>query len=214
MIAAALSQAARGDQSPQQTTAAPNIVFILADDLGYRELGVYGQKKIRTPRLDRMAAEGMRFTQFYSGSPVCAPSRGDAADRQAHRPRAGARQLRARRLHGRGGARPAAAAAGHRNRGALAESAGLCHRRDRQVGARRAGVDGRADAAGLRFVLRLSRSEAGPQLLSDPPVEERDQLPAEEPVLLAAPEVRRRSEGSGRLREVLGDGLCHRRDDR
>ena len=75
VIAAALSQAARGDQPPQQTTAAPNIVFILADDLGYRELGVYGQKKIRTPRLDRMAAEGMRFTQFYSGSPVCAPSR-------------------------------------------------------------------------------------------------------------------------------------------
>ena len=75
VVAAALSQAARGDQPPQQTTAAPNIVFILADDLGYRELGVYGQKKIRTPRLDRMAAEGMRFTQFYSGSPVCAPSR-------------------------------------------------------------------------------------------------------------------------------------------
>ena len=53
----------------------PNIVFILADDLGYGELGAYGQKKIRTPRLDRMAAEGMRFTQFYAGSTVCAPSR-------------------------------------------------------------------------------------------------------------------------------------------
>jgi arylsulfatase A-like enzyme len=53
----------------------PNVVFILADDLGYAELGCYGQKKIRTPRLDRMAAEGMRFTQHYSGSPVCAPSR-------------------------------------------------------------------------------------------------------------------------------------------
>jgi len=53
----------------------PNIVFILADDLGWGELGSYGQKKIRTPRLDRMAAEGMRFTQFYSGNAVCAPSR-------------------------------------------------------------------------------------------------------------------------------------------
>src|SRR5687768_18595023 len=53
----------------------PNLVFILADDLGYAELGCYGQKKIRTPHLDRMASEGMRFTQFYSGSPVCAPSR-------------------------------------------------------------------------------------------------------------------------------------------
>ena len=53
----------------------PNIVFILADDLGYGELGSYGQTMIQTPALDRMAAEGMRFTQFYAGSPVCAPSR-------------------------------------------------------------------------------------------------------------------------------------------
>jgi arylsulfatase A len=56
-------------------SGAPNIIFIMADDLGYGELGSYGQRKIRTPRLDRMAAEGMRFTQFYSGSTVCAPSR-------------------------------------------------------------------------------------------------------------------------------------------
>ncbi len=53
----------------------PNIIFILADDLGYAELGCYGQKKIRTPNLDRLAAEGMRFTQCYSGNAVCAPSR-------------------------------------------------------------------------------------------------------------------------------------------
>lgn len=53
----------------------PNIVFIMADDLGYAELGAYGQTKIRTPHLDRLAAEGMRFTQYYAGSPVCAPSR-------------------------------------------------------------------------------------------------------------------------------------------
>jgi arylsulfatase A-like enzyme len=53
----------------------PNVVFIVADDLGYGELGSYGQKKIKTPNLDRLAAEGMRFTQHYSGSPVCAPSR-------------------------------------------------------------------------------------------------------------------------------------------
>ena len=53
----------------------PNIVFILADDLGYAELGCYGQKKIKTPNIDRLAAQGMRFTQHYSGSPVCAPSR-------------------------------------------------------------------------------------------------------------------------------------------
>lgn len=53
----------------------PNVIFILADDLGYGELGCYGQKKIRTPCLDRLAAEGMRFIQHYAGSPVCAPSR-------------------------------------------------------------------------------------------------------------------------------------------
>lgn len=58
------------------TQARPNIIFILADDLGYTEVGAYGQQKIKTPNLDRLAAEGMRFTQFYAGSPVCAPSRG------------------------------------------------------------------------------------------------------------------------------------------
>ena len=53
----------------------PNIIFILADDLGYGELGCYGQKLIQTPRLDQMATEGMRFTDFYAGNTVCAPSR-------------------------------------------------------------------------------------------------------------------------------------------
>jgi arylsulfatase A len=53
----------------------PNIVFILADDLGYGDLGCYGQKEIKTSNLDRMAADGMRFTQHYAGSTVCAPSR-------------------------------------------------------------------------------------------------------------------------------------------
>ena len=53
----------------------PNIVLILADDLGYGDLGCFGQKVLKTPRLDAMAAQGMRFTQFYAGSTVCAPSR-------------------------------------------------------------------------------------------------------------------------------------------
>ncbi len=52
-----------------------NIVFILADDLGYGELGSYGQSQIRTPNLDRLATQGMRFTQHYTGAPVCAPAR-------------------------------------------------------------------------------------------------------------------------------------------
>nr|MBP7638453.1 sulfatase-like hydrolase/transferase [Kiritimatiellia bacterium] len=53
----------------------PNLIFVLADDLGYGELGCYGQQVIQTPRLDRMAAEGVRFTGFYAGATVCAPSR-------------------------------------------------------------------------------------------------------------------------------------------
>ena len=53
----------------------PNIIFIMADDLGYGELGCYGQEKIKTPAIDALAARGMKFSQFYSGSPVCAPSR-------------------------------------------------------------------------------------------------------------------------------------------
>ena len=53
----------------------PNLVFILADDLGYGDLGCYGQKQIATPNIDRLAREGIRFTQFYAGSTVCAPSR-------------------------------------------------------------------------------------------------------------------------------------------
>ena len=53
----------------------PNIIFILADDLGYGDVGCYGQKRIKTPHIDRLAREGMRFTDFYAGCTVCAPSR-------------------------------------------------------------------------------------------------------------------------------------------
>ncbi|MGB2351820.1 MAG: arylsulfatase [Akkermansiaceae bacterium] len=58
-----------------QSTRPPNIILIMADDLGYAELGSYGQQKILTPCIDRLARGGMRFTQFYSGSAVCAPAR-------------------------------------------------------------------------------------------------------------------------------------------
>jgi len=61
--------------SPAARSSRPNIIFILADDLGYGDLGCYGQKRIQTPVIDRLAAEGIRFTQFYAGSTVCAPSR-------------------------------------------------------------------------------------------------------------------------------------------
>jgi arylsulfatase len=60
---------------PASAAEQPNIIFILADDLGWRDLGCYGQTKIRTPHLDKLAAEGMRFSQAYAGNAVCAPSR-------------------------------------------------------------------------------------------------------------------------------------------
>jgi arylsulfatase A-like enzyme len=59
----------------KRTFRRPNIVYVLADDLGYGDLGCYGQQKIRTPNIDRMASEGLRFTDHYAGSTVCAPSR-------------------------------------------------------------------------------------------------------------------------------------------
>lgn len=73
---AALPQAVR----PAQAAAAgaegpPNLVVVLADDLGYGDLGAYGQKLISTPHIDQLAAEGIRFTDAYSAAAVCAPSR-------------------------------------------------------------------------------------------------------------------------------------------
>jgi arylsulfatase A-like enzyme len=66
------------------TTAQPNLIWIMADDLGYGEVGSYGQRIIRTPSIDRMAAQGMRFTQFYAGATVCAPSRSVLMTGQHH----------------------------------------------------------------------------------------------------------------------------------
>ena len=64
-----------GCNQSEETQEKPNIIYILADDLGYGDLGCYGQTEIKTPNLDKMAAEGIRFTQHYAGNTVCAPSR-------------------------------------------------------------------------------------------------------------------------------------------
>jgi arylsulfatase A-like enzyme len=64
-----------GTPALAQRNAKPNVIYIYADDMGYGELGCYGQQKIKTPALDKMAAEGLRFTQHYTSTPVCAPAR-------------------------------------------------------------------------------------------------------------------------------------------
>jgi arylsulfatase A len=66
---------ASGSAGQQPSATAPNILLIHADDLGFGDLSAYGQKRFETPALDRLAGEGTRFTQYYSGSTVCAPSR-------------------------------------------------------------------------------------------------------------------------------------------
>ena len=75
VLVAVLGRAQARAEASVASTGRPNVVFILADDLGYGELGSYGQQRIRTPSLDRLAAQGMRFTQHYAGNAVCAPSR-------------------------------------------------------------------------------------------------------------------------------------------
>jgi arylsulfatase len=75
LFCACLTALALAAPLPAAEPKKPNVILIIADDLGYGELGCYGQKKIKTPSLDRMAKDGLRFTQFYCGSPVCAPSR-------------------------------------------------------------------------------------------------------------------------------------------
>lgn len=75
LLGADLSGLSAAEPSPPADTERPNIVIIYADDLGYGDLGCYGHPTLRTPHLDRLAAEGMRFTSFYSAAEVCTPSR-------------------------------------------------------------------------------------------------------------------------------------------
>ncbi len=89
--------------TPATAQERPNLIWIMADDLGYGDLGCYGQKVIQTPSIDRMAREGMRFRQFYAGANVCAPSRSVLMTGQHHghtrvRGNAGAKNPKAQAL--------------------------------------------------------------------------------------------------------------------
>ncbi len=75
VLVAAMAAGDARARAQQASSAPPNLVIIFADDLGYGDLGCYGHPTIRTPNLDRMAAEGMKLTQFYSAAEVCTPSR-------------------------------------------------------------------------------------------------------------------------------------------
>ena len=75
LILACTSQSATQQESNETLVEKPNIVFILVDDLGYGDIGCFGQEKIQTPHIDRLGREGIRFTEAYAGSAVCAPTR-------------------------------------------------------------------------------------------------------------------------------------------
>ncbi|MEL7339299.1 MAG: sulfatase-like hydrolase/transferase, partial [Bacteroidota bacterium] len=75
VLLASCGERSDNSESEVSTPRKTNIIYIMADDLGYGDLGVYGQEKFSTPSLDQMAQEGMRFTRHYAGSTVCAPSR-------------------------------------------------------------------------------------------------------------------------------------------
>jgi len=75
LVFAAISALSQTGQKGRKKVLKPNVILIMADDLGYGETGCFGQKIISTPNIDRLAREGMRFTDFYAASPVCAPSR-------------------------------------------------------------------------------------------------------------------------------------------
>ena len=188
----------------------PNIIFMLADDLGYGDIGCYGQKKIRTPNIDRLAEEGMRFTAHYSGNNVCAPARCVLMTGLAP----GAR-LHPRQPAGPGVRRGAGARARRRIAiAAHAEEARLHHGRVRQVGPGAVRQHRRSAPARHRPLLRLQLPGGGTQLLSDFAVGQRHAPRAGQSEVFRAPETPsgRRSRRREELRGVHRQRICSGRD--
>src|SRR3954471_13568246 len=75
LISALIFLLATGSIAAAAAPARPNVLFVLIDDMGYADLTCYGEKRVHTDHIDRIAAEGIRFTQFYVNAPICSPSR-------------------------------------------------------------------------------------------------------------------------------------------
>ena len=179
-------------------SSAANVILIVADDLGWGEVGCYGQRKIRTPNIDRLAEQGMRFTRAYSGAPVCAPSRCVLMTglELARAPIRGNKEM------GEEGQIPAARQVHHLGH-ASGEERRLRHLRHRQVGAGHAQQRGQPVGSRALPFLRLSVPAQGAQLLSRVPLERRPQG-------AAGQRARGRSVAwpRPRFRRLPGQGLC------
>ena len=160
VVAAGSGHFARPALSQAQTR--PNIILIQADDLGYGDLSAYGQAKFQTPGIDRLAREGIRFTSYYSGSTVCAPSRAALMTGHAHRARVDPRQRRdPAAARGRDGGD--AAARRRLPHGASSASGGSA------IG----GHDRAAGQEGLRLLVRLPRPSPRAPAVHRSPVPQR-----------------------------------------
>ena len=159
VVAAGAGNVARPALSQGQ--ARPNIILIQADDLGYGDLSAYGQGKFQTPGIDRLAREGIRFTSYYSGSTVCAPSRAALMTgmHTGHGWIRGNGEIPLRRRR--------------RDRRHAPARCGLSDGGHRQVGPGHGGHHGTAGQEGVRLFLRVSRSPACAPAVHRSPVPQR-----------------------------------------
>ena len=219
LLVAAIGACTSGPPAELDSPTPPNIVYILADDLGYGEVGAYGQEIIETPHIDALARGGLRFTDHYSGAPVCAPARGILLTglHTGHAYIRGndewgdrgdvwdfAKMAEDPNLEGQ---RPLPA--GTRTVGSPAPGGRVRDRVRRQVGPRRPPDRGHPQRAGVRLLLRLQLPASGPHLLPRPPVEEPGEGPPRQRDGRAQHPPRRggRPQRPGQLRALPAEGV-------
>ena len=165
----------------------PNVIFILADDLGYGDLGCFGQKLIQTPNIDRLAAEGMRFTQAYAGATVCAPSRCSLMTGK-HNGHAAIRGNREIKPEGQVPMPADTFTVAH-----LMKQAGYATGLIGKWGLGHPGSDEHAGQDGVRLLLRLQLPAQSPRVLPGAPLAQRREGDARRQGVLARPDGRRRA---------------------